>query len=117
MYCSQCGLSNWDDAKFCAGCGMSIGKGTMQDIPVGAYFGNAPQARSGEGGVFWWGLLSVLIPIVGIVLFLCWRNKYPRRAKVCLWCGVISMAINFFAAPYIADLSFSLASNLYFSFL
>ena len=109
MYCNQCGLNIDDNSRFCAGCGKPVqpsahlGNISQPNQPsssypgdnITTYFDNA-STRSSEGGTFWWGVLSFIAPVVGIVLFFVWRNynKYPRRAKVCLVCGLISIAIN-----------------------
>ena len=37
-------------------------------------------AGGGNGG-FLWGLLGCCIPIVGLVLFLVWKDTKPRTAK------------------------------------
>ena len=37
-----------------------------------------PKVRGG----FLWGLLGCCIPVVGLVLFLVWRDEKPKTAKV-----------------------------------
>lgn len=34
-----------------------------------------------DRGGFWWGLLGCCIPVVGLVLFLVWRDEKPKTAK------------------------------------
>lgn len=34
-----------------------------------------------DRGVFLWGLLGCCIPVVGLVLFLVWRDEKPKTAK------------------------------------
>lgn len=34
-----------------------------------------------DNGGFLWGLLGFCIPIVGLILFLVWKNDKPRTAK------------------------------------
>lgn len=34
-----------------------------------------------DNGGFLWGLLGFLIPIVGLVLFLVWKDERPKTAK------------------------------------
>jgi len=75
----------------------------QQSESITTYFDNAPQAKvPGErGGSFWWGVLCFFVPIVGIILGSVWREKYPKRAKVCLWCGIVGIITNIFLWPYI----------------
>lgn len=41
---------------------------------------NTAPAASDNGG-FLWGLLGCCIPIVGLVLFLVWKDQKPKTAK------------------------------------
>ncbi len=36
---------------------------------------------SNDNGGFLWGLLGCCIPIVGLVLFLVWKDQKPKTAK------------------------------------
>ena len=68
MYCKKCGKEINDDAAFCPYCGNAAGSSE-----------NRPAKE--DGSSFWWGLLGFLIPIVGLILYIVWRNDYPLRAK------------------------------------
>ena len=37
--------------------------------------------NSNDNGGFLWGLLGFCIPIVGLVLFLVWKDQKPKTAK------------------------------------
>lgn len=39
------------------------------------------------------GILSLCIPLVGIVLAIVWWNRHYDIAKTCLICAIISMAL------------------------
>lgn len=41
----------------------------------------APAASDNGGILFLWGLLGCCIPIVGLVLFLVWKDQKPKTAK------------------------------------
>ncbi len=43
-----------------------------------------------EGSAVGWGFLSFFIPIVGLVLFLVWKDEKPHTAKVCGICALVS---------------------------
>lgn len=62
-YCKNCGAPIDDKAVICPSCGV-------------------PQtAASPDGGGFGWGVLGCCIPIVGLVLFLVWKDTKPNSAK------------------------------------
>ena len=65
-YCKHCGARIDDGANVCPECG------TIQN--------NNPQTTKDDGG-FLWGLLGCCIPIVGLVLFLVWRDTKPNTSK------------------------------------
>ena len=64
-YCRRCGAPISDQAMVCPSCGEP-------QYPV-------PPVQD-DGGIGW-GLLGCCIPIVGLVLFLVWKDQKPRTAK------------------------------------
>ena len=67
-YCRKCGAQISDYASVCPECGASQDSG-QNTTPVV------------DNGGFLWGLLGCCIPIVGLVLFLVWKDTKPRTAK------------------------------------
>lgn len=65
-YCRNCGTQLFDEAAVCPNCG------TAQEA--------APAAAQDKGG-FGWGLLGCCIPVVGLILFLIWKDTKPKSAK------------------------------------
>ena len=62
-YCKNCGAPIDDKAVICPSCGV-------------------PQTTAGpDSGGFGWGVLGCCIPIVGLVLFLVWKDTKPNSAK------------------------------------
>lgn len=41
----------------------------------------APQNTNVDNGGFLWGLLGCCIPLVGLILFLVWKDTKPKTAK------------------------------------
>ena len=37
--------------------------------------------KSNDNGGFLWGLLGCCIPVVGLILFLVWKDQKPNTAK------------------------------------
>lgn len=64
-YCKHCGAQIDDQAVICPHCGVS-----QQNTP--------PVQDNGGLG---WGLLGCCIPVVGLVLFLVWKDTKPKTAK------------------------------------
>lgn len=64
-YCRRCGAPISDQAMVCPSCGEP-----QYSVPP----------VQDDGGIGW-GLLGCCIPIVGLVLFLVWKDQKPRAAK------------------------------------
>ena len=67
MYCKNCGRFIEDTATYCTNCGMKLDNSQNNDLKDPSSFGFA--------------ILGFLIPIVGLILFLIYENKNPKRAK------------------------------------
>lgn len=67
-YCRKCGARIDDYAAVCPECGTPQNGGQ-----------NTPPVV--DNGGFLWGLLGCCIPIVGLILFLVWKDTKPRTAK------------------------------------
>lgn len=74
-YCKNCGEQIDDNAVICPKCGVS-----QQ---------NAPEDNGGIG----WGILGCCIPIVGLVLFLVWKDTKPKTAKAAGIGALVSVGI------------------------
>ena len=89
--CKICGAPLREGDLFCPQCGASVSGGAQgQPVPQGSA-GNAPprpqgagpspaQADAPSGGFF---TLGFFFPIVGLILFLVWREQLPLRARSC----------------------------------
>ncbi len=64
-YCRNCGSEIDNQAIICPKCGVA-----QQSMPSVV-----------DNGGFGWGVLGCCIPIVGLVLFLVWRDTKPKTAK------------------------------------
>ena len=77
MYCKNCGDIIDDQAVICPKCGVSQK--------------NEPQIV--DNGGFGWGLLGCCIPVVGLVLFLVWKDTKPKTAKAAGIGALVSVGI------------------------
>lgn len=66
MYCKNCG-KEIGNSRYCPYCGAENGT----NVP--------PSTDAGSVG---WAFLGFFVPIVGLVLFLLWREEKPKSAKM-----------------------------------
>lgn len=64
-FCKKCGAEIDDQATVCPKCGVS--QETKLEVV--------------DNGGFLWGLLGCCIPLVGLILFLVWKDTKPRTSK------------------------------------
>ena len=75
MFCHNCNYQLDDNAYVCPNCGCLVAQQQQQR-----------ERQIKEGSAFGWGLLSLIIPVVGLILFLCWKEDRPKTYKVCgIW--------------------------------
>lgn len=65
MYCTNCGKEIDDKASICIHCGVST---------------NNLSETTDKGG-FGWGVLGCCVPLVGLILFIVWKDTKPKSAK------------------------------------
>ena len=81
-FCKNCGKEIDDNAVLCPHCGVIQKEELVQNTV--------------DNGGFLWGLLGCCIPIVGLILFLVWRDTKPktsRAAGIGALVGVICVAV------------------------
>lgn len=80
MYCQNCGAEIAKEAYVCPKCGVrtnNAGSTTAEDKP--------------NTGL---NILSLFIPLVGIILYFVWKNETPVRAKGVIKFALIGIGIN-----------------------
>ena len=68
MYCKNCGRTVDDTSSYCNNCGARIDNKSNAII-------------SEDSSSFGFAILGFFIPIVGLILFLIYEGKKPKRAK------------------------------------
>ena len=76
---------------YCRRCGAPISDGATTCPSCGAYQNNTPYVE--DNGGFGGGLLGCCIPVVGLVLFLVWKDQKPRTAKAAGIGALVSVII------------------------
>lgn len=100
MYCTKCGKFLPEGTRFCTSCGapVSVSDANDQQGTSGAGFEtrgyyNAPQpdpyyaagmnaaANLEDAPSTGFGILSFFFPLVGLILYLVWKDQTPLKAK------------------------------------
>ena len=68
MYCKNCGRAVDDNSLYCYNCGVRLDNTSSENI-------------SEDNSSFGFAILGFFIPIVGLILFLIYEGKKPKRAK------------------------------------
>ncbi|MEE0991515.1 MAG: zinc ribbon domain-containing protein [Bacteroidales bacterium] len=123
MFCSSCGKQVEDGYNNCPYCGAPLM--TVEDNQNQGYYSNhqadnfnssqnyqqqyyntAPNDESSIG----FAILSFFVPLVGLILYLCWNNESPKKAKSCAKgaiAGVIVSLVFGIVIPFIFMMFFS----------
>ena len=93
-YCKNCGNQIDDKAAICLNCGVA-----QEQKPAVV-----------DNGGFGWGALGCCIPLVGLILFLIWKDTKPKTAKAAGTGALISAIVGFLY--YIVVVVIGVAANL-----
>ena len=91
MYCKRCGKYVGNGKEECPYC-------KCKELSVFNEYGkNYNQYKKVyDHSSFGYGLLGFLFPLVGLILYLVWKDEYPNRAESCftgmLW-GVVIIVL------------------------
>jgi len=67
-FCSKCGKEVEDEAQVCVHCGCWVA-------------GTPEKKNKSDGKSILVLILSLLIPILGLILYLVWKDEYPLKAR------------------------------------
>ncbi len=82
-FCKNCGAQIDDNATSCPSCGAAQNNNPNPAPNYNNYNPNYnpnPNPTVDNGGIGW-GILGCCIPLVGLILFLVWKDQKPRTAK------------------------------------
>ena len=72
-YCRNCGAQLEENTNYCSSCGARqsvIDQTTVKEVK--------DLSDNGSAG---WGVLGFFFPLVGLILYLIWRDDKPKNAK------------------------------------
>ena len=87
MECNNCGSKVKDDNIYCPNCGTKVGtkkKSTKKEEKSEVVIVDGTKSKEVDQSSdhsFLWGLLGFFVPIVGLILFLVWREEKPEDSK------------------------------------
>jgi hypothetical protein len=91
-YCSNCGKEVSENQDVCLNCGKSLSTHRI--------------SNSNDVGGFGWGLLGFCVPLVGLILYLVWKDTQPKNASAAGKGALISVIVSvLFYIIYIAIIS------------
>lgn len=82
--CHFCGASIPEESTSCPKCGAPH----TPTIP-------SSSVAADDAPVWWYNLLSFLIPFVGLILYFVGRKQYPKRSKKVLLWTIIGFIVGF----------------------
>lgn len=93
-YCYNCGKEVLDEAVVCVGCGVSLKNKTNTDSETNA-----------DNVIYL--LIGLFVPVVGLILWLIWRDEYPNRAHNCGKGALISVIASAVISSIVLIFSFA----------
>ncbi len=88
MYCPNCGTQLPDGIRYCGACGAA----TQPQAEYDPVYRNTPAKPDQKN--FGFALLGFFIPIVGIILYFCWKDETPLKAKSCIKGALVSIILS-----------------------
>ena len=98
MYCSKCGTQIDDSATYCINCGTKF---------------DCNNSGSEDDSNFGFAILGFFIPLVGLILFLIYEGKKPKRAKSAGKGALIGFITGIVLAIIVTILSVVFATSLF----
>lgn len=81
-------------AKYCRNCGAELKENQAVCLKCGAMVEDVNKSVSVEDdGNIGWGFLGFFVPIAGLVLYLIWKDKAPKNARMAGKGALISVII------------------------
>lgn len=89
-HCKFCGNALRDEDIFCSKCGVHIESQEYHNTNTFESF--IPKIE--DSGHIGWGLLGFLVPIVGLILFLIWKDEKPKTSLMAGKGALISIILS-----------------------
>lgn len=80
-FCTNCGKELNDNAPVCVNCGTPQAQAQGYTPESNQNYTQPTTPAPVDNGGFLWGLLGCCIPVVGLILFLVWKDTKPKSSK------------------------------------
>lgn len=87
IVCKNCGKDLDETYYCCPACGAKVERESAPQQ------GSASRKDGDSGSAAGYGFLSFLFPIVGLILFIVWKEDRPKTASTCGVCALISFLL------------------------
>ncbi len=94
-FCKKCGAQIDDQAVVCPKCGVAQ---------------NSQLTQGSDNGGFLWSLLGFCIPLVGLILFLVWKDTKPVTGKAAGVGALVSVIV--WVVLYVLMFAFGLGAAM-----
>lgn len=93
MYCPKCGVLNSEDAKFCKDCGNPLSSLSIKNTThYEEHKSLENQTNESVGAAYI--VLSLLIPLIGFILYFSWKKEQPQKANSLLPWAFVGIVVN-----------------------
>lgn len=109
-YCTNCGTELENGAHKCPFCGLP-----QNPTPNNMIYTSDSNSKNDDTGSLLYGFIGCCVPIVGLVLFLVWKDTQPKNAKAAGIGALISVIciVVFYVLIFLIGIGLSTASYLY----
>ena len=67
--------------KYCSNCGAEVNENAVVCLSCGASIKNTRSSSDMDSGSFGYAVLGFFFPIVGLILYLVWKDSKPKSAS------------------------------------
>ncbi len=92
-------------AKYCANCGTEVNE--TQDVCLQCGHRLAASQYVTEGDTFGWAVLGFFFPIVGLILYLVWKDNRPKASLSAGKGALIGVIVNVISIGFVLTMMFS----------
>lgn len=93
-YCEHCGAELLDDAVICPKCGCKCENKIDSSTQTIGRNATSNQTNGITGESVGWFILGFCIPLVGLILYLVWKDSKPSAAKAIGLGALIGFCLN-----------------------